>query len=146
MKTVGMYRLAAVVYLAMLIGFGCVPRSHAQVSSIAHFVAPSFPPLARQTLISGQVTLTVTIDKGGSVTNVSEDRSAHPLLAQEAKACVRDWEFQPAASERKIAIIFYYGFSGNTREVDPKTTVKADFSDASVRVFITTDPAPTQHP
>jgi TonB family protein len=117
-----------------------------QPVQIERFVSPSYPPLARQALISGQVTLDVTVNNDGSVKKTSEDLSAHPLLAQEAKACIAEWKFHAGSAERRTAVIFYYGFSGTTREINPRTTVTANFTEAAVRVYITTDPAPTEHP
>jgi len=106
-------------------------------------------------MITGQVTLDVNVDKWGMVTSVSESPSAqsepaderlvrgHPLLVGEAKECVREWRFDSGTGDRKITVVFYFGFSNTTRETNPRTTVKADFASSSVRVFITTDKRPS---
>lgn len=146
MRTLGVYRTIQIASLVVLLAIGASSPLLAQLAQVSHFVSPSYPPLARQALISGQVTLTVNVDKDGLVTGASEAPSAHPLLAQWAKECIGEWKFQSASRERKVTVVFYYGFSGTTRESDPKTTVKADFVGSSVRVFITTDPAPSVHP
>ena len=97
-------------------------------------------------MVSGQVTLVANIDKGGSVASVSNRSSAEPLLLQEAKASVSEWKFEPSSSERNVTVIIYFCFSGTTRETNPKTTIKADFSESYVRVFITTYGVSTEHP
>jgi len=113
-----------------------------QVAQISHFVSPQYPPLARQAMISGQVTIKATVGEDGSVKDVSELSSAHPLLAQEAKLAIGEWKFHPGTAESKVTVVFYYGFSGNTRELNPKTTVKVDFEVGIIRVYITTDAFP----
>jgi len=110
-------------------------------TQIAHFVSPSYPPLARQARIAGKVTLSVRVEKDGSVVGNSDKEPAHPLLSQWAKASIREWKFQPTDHASELSVEFYYGFSGDTRDENPKTVVKVDFETAAIRVFITTDPA-----
>jgi len=57
-------------------------------------VSPVYPPLARQTRISGTVRLHVIISKEGSVLQL-EVLSGHPLLVQSALDAVRQWKYQP---------------------------------------------------
>lgn len=116
-----------------------------QTSQITHFVAPQYPPLARQVTISGQVVLKAKIDPSGKLSNLEVDSSAHPMLTQSATAAVKEWEFDLGRVERTALIQVVYGFSGITRRTDPKTTVRADFDQLFVRVFITTDAYPTGH-
>jgi hypothetical protein len=128
----------------------------AQIALVQHFVSPSYPPLARQTMISGQVQLEVRVDKSGVVIDAAEVSPANrvpalsspvnPILAQGSKDCVREWTFQATGREVKAFVIFYYGFSGNTRETNPSTSVKADFDGVFTRVFITTDAMPPHQP
>jgi hypothetical protein len=131
--------------LYALVG-GMAAYGQGRVSRVEHFEAPPYPPLARQAMISGHVSLDVGIDADGLLIAASEDKLAHPLLAQEAKACIRQWKFNSDTKERKAIVVFYYGFSGTTAERNPKTTVKADFTGSSTRVFITTDPPPAALP
>jgi TonB family protein len=123
---------------------------YSQVTSLSHFVSPLYPPLARQALVSGQAAFVVNVAKDGSVANISEQSSdqwtKHPLLTQGAKACVQEWKFQPAARERMVTVVVFYAFSGITRESNPVTTVRADFDDSVIRVYVVTDPAPAVHP
>jgi TonB family protein len=65
----------------------CMPTA-AQTAHISHFVSPQYPPLARQAMIAGQVTLKVDVAPDGTVMNLEEESSAHRLLAQEAKSSV----------------------------------------------------------
>lgn len=129
---------------------GMVTNGWAQEAQIAHFVAPSYPPLARQAMISGQVILQLTVDAKGAVKDTSviaKDGSPHPLLVQEAKQCIQEWKFHASANEHKVVgVVFYFGFSGTTRESNHRTRVTADFEGGAVRVFITTDGVRTIHP
>lgn len=140
------YEMSLRSCIAAVLMIGMAAASFGQTAQIAHFVSPSYPPLARQAGIAGRVTLTVRVEKDGSVASTSERVSAHPLLTQWAKASIAEWRFQPTDHESELALEFYYGFSGNTRDANPNTTVKVDFETTSIRVFITTDAAPNTRP
>jgi TonB family protein len=143
-KHFGLFWILRLVASVLAAGFA-LPLD-AQVAQIAHFVAPIYPPLARQAMIAGQVALKVTLSAEGDVAGITEESSAHPLLVQHAKASVSEWKFQAGSSGLKVSVILYYGFSGTTHEVNPNTVVKADFNASTIRVFITTDPATTVRP
>ena len=57
-------------------------------------VNPAYPPLARQTKISGTVKLHATIGSDGSVSQL-ELISGHPLLVQAALDAVKQWKYEP---------------------------------------------------
>ncbi len=57
-------------------------------------VQPLYPPLARQTRISGTVRLHAIIGKNGGVEQL-EVMSGHPLLVQAALDAVKQWRYQP---------------------------------------------------
>jgi periplasmic protein TonB len=57
-------------------------------------VQPMYPPLARQTRISGTVRLHAIIAKDGTVKEL-EVISGHPLLVQAALDAVRQWRYRP---------------------------------------------------
>jgi protein TonB len=76
-------------------------------------VTPVYPPLARQTRISGTVRLHAIIAKDGTVQQL-EVLSGHPLLVQAALDAVRQWRYQPTL------------LNGEPVEVD--TTVDVIFS------------------
>jgi len=133
-------------FVAVVWMIGMAAASFGQTTQIAHFVSPPYPPLARQAGIAGMVTLSVNVEKDGSVAGISENGQAHPLLSQEAKASITKWKFQPRDYASKLGVVFYYGFSGDMRDMNPNTTVKVDFETSSIRVFITTDTVRTTHP
>jgi hypothetical protein len=98
-------------------------------------------------MLSGRVSLELTVDQQGAVTKSILRDPVHPLLEEGARTCVGKWKFQSAKGERTVSVILYYGFSGETREIEPRTVVNADFENTGIRVFITTDPPPsTDHP
>jgi periplasmic protein TonB len=76
-------------------------------------VQPQYPPLARQTRISGTVRLHAIIGKNGQVEQL-EVMSGHPLLVQAALDAVRQWKYQPTQ------------LNGEAVEVD--TTIDVIFS------------------
>jgi protein TonB len=65
-----------------------------QAARLINKVQPLYPPLARQTRISGTVKLHAIIGKDGTVQRL-EVQSGHPLLVQAAQDAVRQWRYQP---------------------------------------------------
>jgi len=65
-----------------------------QAARILNRVQPVYPPLARQTRISGTVRLHAIISKDGTIQQL-EVMSGHPLLQQSALDAVRQWRYQP---------------------------------------------------
>ena len=82
-------------------------------ASLVNRVQPNYPPLARQTRISGTVRLHAIISKSGSVESL-EVMSGHPLLVQAALDAVRQWRYRPTT------------LNGEPVEVD--TTIDVIFS------------------
>jgi protein TonB len=65
-----------------------------QAAKLVNRVQPVYPPLARQTRISGTVKLHAIIGKSGQVEQL-QVVSGHPLLVQSALDAVRQWRYQP---------------------------------------------------
>jgi protein TonB len=65
-----------------------------QAARIINRVQPIYPPLARQTRISGTVRLHAIIGKDGTIQSL-EVINGHPLLQQAALDAVRQWRYQP---------------------------------------------------
>ena len=65
-----------------------------QAAKLINRVTPNYPPLARQTRISGTVRLHAIIGKDGSVQSLTLE-SGHPLLVQAALDAVKQWRYQP---------------------------------------------------
>ncbi len=84
-----------------------------QAAKIINRVQPVYPPLARQTRISGTVRLHAIIAKDGTIQQL-EVVSGHPLLQQAALDAVRQWRYQPTL------------LNGDPVEVD--TTIDVIFS------------------
>jgi len=82
-------------------------------ASLINRVQPNYPPLARQTRISGTVRLHAIISKEGTVQQL-EVLSGHPLLVQAALDAVRQWRYRPTT------------LNGEPVEVD--TTIDVIFS------------------
>ena len=65
-----------------------------QQAKLINQIKPNYPPLARQTRISGTVRLHAIIGKDGTVQSLTLE-SGHPLLVQAALDAVRQWRYQP---------------------------------------------------
>jgi periplasmic protein TonB len=65
-----------------------------QAAHLVNRVQPVYPPLARQTRISGTVKLHAIIGKSGAVEQL-QVVSGHPLLVQSALDAVKQWRYQP---------------------------------------------------
>ena len=65
-----------------------------QAAHLVNRIQPLYPPLARQTRISGTVKLHAIIGKNGAVEQL-QVVSGHPLLVQSALDAVRQWRYQP---------------------------------------------------
>jgi periplasmic protein TonB len=65
-----------------------------QAAHLVNRVQPLYPPLARQTRISGTVKLHAIIGKNGAVEQL-QVVSGHPLLVQSALDAVKQWRYQP---------------------------------------------------
>jgi TonB family protein len=93
-------------------------------------VEPVYPPLARQTSISGTVALHVVISREGSVQEM-EVVSGHPLLVQSALDAVRQWKYQPTQLngepvEVDATIDVIFALNDNTQQGgQPKLMVQA---------------------
>ena len=73
-------------------------------------VNPTYPPLARQARIQGQVILRAVISKDGSIQNLRLI-SGHPMLAPAAIEAVKQWKYKP------------YILNGEPVEVETQITV-----------------------
>jgi protein TonB len=79
-------------------------------ASIINQTRPTYPPLARQARIQGNVVLHAIIDKEGRVAQL-EVVSGHPLLVQAALDAVKQWRYKPTT------------LNGDAVEVDTTITV-----------------------
>src|ERR1700758_3149054 len=65
-----------------------------QAAKLVNKVQPVYPPLARQTRISGTVRLHAIIGKSGTVEQL-QVVSGHPLLVRAALDAVQQWKYKP---------------------------------------------------
>jgi protein TonB len=89
-----------------------------QEAHINKRVPPVYPPLARQSKVSGTVKLHVLIDKQGNVIEL-QAVSGHPLLIQSAMDAVKQWQYKPTLLngrpvlvETEVNVIFDLKASG----------------------------------
>lgn len=77
--------------------------------AIIRRTTPAYPELAKQMHLGGTVILLVSVDPGGSVTEVKV-QSGHPILVQSAMSAVWLWKFAPATqtSQSTVSVNFDY--------------------------------------
>ncbi len=96
--------------------------------SVVHLEPIAYPPLARQTRISGIVVLQVSVAASGTVEHV-EILKGHPLLRQAAADSVGRWKFAPRSGELR------------TFELKCEFALRAfDISSQNPRLFIVAEP------
>jgi periplasmic protein TonB len=78
-------------------------------------IQPTYPPLARQARIQGQVVLQAEISKDGAIQNLHLI-SGHPMLAPAAIEAVKQWRYKP------------YFLNGEPVEVETQITVNFSLS------------------
>jgi TonB family protein len=106
-----------ILMLPVLIGL--VPMAMAQQSSealpqVVQHTQPTYPPLARQTRIDGEVRVRFITDGESVIDAVSE--SGHPLLCTAAEENVRTWKFV-AHTPGTFHVTFRYKFATDATEV-----------------------------
>ena len=82
---------------------------------LVHQVKPTYPALARQARIQGQVVLQAVIAKDGTIQNLHMV-SGHPMLAPAAIEAVKQWRYKP------------YFLNGEPVEVETQITVNFTLS------------------
>lgn len=63
-------------------------------ASLIHRVQPEYPPMAKLMRLSGTVVLRAVIGTDGEVRQI-EVLSGNPILAEAARAAVREWRYRP---------------------------------------------------
>ncbi len=86
------------------------PVSRMMEGNLIYRLQPSYPPLARQTRIQGQVILRAMISRNGTIENL-QVVSGHPMLISAAVDAVRQWRYRP------------YVLNGEPVEVETQVTV-----------------------
>jgi protein TonB len=79
---------------------------------LIHRVEPTYPPLAKQARVQGEVVLSAIINTNGEIENL-QLVSGHPMLVPEAISAVKQWRYkpyllngQPVEVETTITVIF----------------------------------------
>lgn len=70
-------------------------------------VAPVYPEIARRMSIAGMVRLAIVVAPNGSVKS-SKAVGGHPVLVNAAMDAVRQWKFEPAATESTGIVEFRF--------------------------------------
>jgi TonB family protein len=71
-----------------------------QARKIVYQTNPVYPPVLKNKQIGGLVRIRVVVTPAGSVKQ-TEDLGGNPALITAAEAAVKQWKFEPAASETR---------------------------------------------
>jgi Gram-negative bacterial TonB protein C-terminal len=86
---------SSIVTLALLlclpVGYSARPQTSSPLPQVVQHADPTYPPLARQTRISGDVHVEITTDGESVISAAAID--GHPLLRPSAEDNVRTWKF-----------------------------------------------------
>jgi len=69
-------------------------------SKLIHKVDPEYPELAKRARVKGKVTLAVTVNEEGYVSNV-EVLGSHPMLRDASVKAVKQWKYEPTVLNGK---------------------------------------------
>ena len=129
-----------IIGAALLLSLAVTPIALSQVSpdslpKVIEHAEPIYPPLARQTRISGDVRVKLTTD-GGSVT-IAEAIDGHPLLRTAAEQNVRTWKFAPH-TPATFFVTFRYKLASSQTDVEflePAPVVRIEGTTAQISIL-----------
>ena len=94
-------RIPCFVFMALLAASAITAR--ADERAVKTRVAPIYPELAKRMKISGMVTVQVTVDSEGKVTD-AKATNGNRLLAGAAEDAVRKWKFAPGDGTSVVSV------------------------------------------
>jgi TonB family protein len=104
-------RLFTIMALAVsLVGVVCNAQQSSNDDSkrkVKVRVNPRYPEIARNMSISGKVKIEVVIAADGRVKSANAI-GGHPLLVQACLEVIKDWKYEPAASETTHIVEFEF--------------------------------------
>ncbi|MHB8527240.1 MAG: energy transducer TonB [Candidatus Acidiferrales bacterium] len=124
---------------------GACPAQSQQALCPRHIETPSFPWIARTAHLFGKVTLTVTVNAEGNVTDVeaaSNDPASHvfPLLQKSAMENLRHWTFaKPPTAPYSDTIVYDYEIDASLPPDDGQHPITKVTFDLPSRVTILTN-------
>jgi protein TonB len=62
-------------------------------------VAPEYPPALKREGVSGMVSVAITVDEKGNVSDARVERSSHEAFEKPAVDAVSRWRFKPATKD-----------------------------------------------
>jgi TonB family protein len=92
--------VVALSLLFLLLNFSVSAQDSMSSRKVVNKVQPTYPPLARDMRISGNVKVEAVVSPNGTVKTV-DIKGGHPVLAQAAADAVAKWKWEPAKSESR---------------------------------------------
>jgi TonB family protein len=89
------------------------------------FLAPEYPPVARQARIQGDVRLSVTVGTDGRVVSVESSTGPH-ILAAHAKANVVRWSYTLIGQPMKLNVVYTFRLEKPETERAPAPTIELE--------------------
>lgn len=102
---------SGLVFLLCMFAVPCLAQTQPAICP-KHIESPTYPQLARQTRLMGEVTLSVTVDADGKVQHVTTlpgdaKRPAHKLLRDSAVENMQHWTFSKPPTAPYTEVIVY---------------------------------------
>jgi TonB family protein len=85
--------------------------AHAADRAVKSRVPPAYPEMAKRMKISGSVKLQVTVDAGGSVTEVKA-LEGNRMLAPAAEDAVRKWKYEAGDGPSTMEVELHFNLAG----------------------------------
>jgi TonB family protein len=106
MSTSGQYRRAGfrvIQAAALVMALAMAVPGNAEDRAVKQRVPPAYPEIAKRMRISGVVTMSVTVNPEGKVTDV-KTTSGNRVLSIAAEDAVRKWKFEPGAAVSTVDV------------------------------------------
>jgi TonB family protein len=119
--------------LSLILLFALSATAQDVEACVKHIVTPSYPPLAVQARLQGEVKVEVTLAANGSVQS-AKAAGPNEVLSRAAEENVRNWSFSATMEESKLTVTYEY-------KLVPKDEPTVVIFDLPHRVEITARPA-----
>jgi hypothetical protein len=115
-------RLAALIGAVSIICAGAAERD---VPALIKFVAPPYPRSAQEQRVQAKVAVTISVDRDGSVSNVSGGESII-LFIPYVREAVKTWRFEPSERTHEIQVTFSFELKNDDCEGTDKHPVRQE--------------------
>ncbi len=146
-----MSRVIRAVVVLLLFSFGPPLANWSLMTRRAHLksevclkklVLPGYPPLARQSLVHGDVSVDLHILGNGVVRSVTVV-DGHPLLIGPVEQALTQWQFEPRPDDSDVHVTIRFSLGGSETDSFAPQTISGTLPNL---IEISTQPPRTAHP